>query len=95
MTAIKIKTLILDDEPAIADFIKHLNKDDLLDITSFTDPDEFLRALNKNVHLVILDTIYYMGQKAYKIMTNEKSPYYLSILGASSLFKKSALIKSK
>ncbi len=53
---IKITTLILDDEPAIAEFIETiLNKNKQFDISSFSKPDEFMRALNKDVQLVILD----------------------------------------
>lgn len=53
---IQIRTLILDDDPTIAEFIESvLNKDHRFDISSFDNPDEFLRALNKDVQLVILD----------------------------------------
>lgn len=53
---IKIITYILDDDITIKEFFNHfLNQDELFIVSSFTAPEEFRQAMNRNVDLVILD----------------------------------------
>lgn len=53
---IKIVTYILDDDTTIVEFFEHfLNQEKLFEVSSFTNPDKFREAVDKNVDLVILD----------------------------------------
>lgn len=68
----QIQILALDDESVILEYLERIFTDEIFNLKVFDNADEFIKAFNKDVDLIITD-LRVPGYDAYKTLAQFKS----------------------